>query len=92
VHGISRSLPTQRLWLPTPELGSEAFRALGCYFERGFEREAGFDEFAFFEEAADERDAMGDAAGWGEFWQGVLGVGGPVAAGFCDFYEAGAEG
>ena len=52
---------------------SEAFRALGCYFERGFEREAGFDEFAFFEEAADERDAMGDAAGWGEFWQGVLG-------------------
>ena len=69
---------------------SEAFRALGCYFERGFEREAGFDEFAFFEEAADERDAMGDSAGWGEFWQGVLGVGGPVAAGFCDFYEAGA--
>ena len=35
---------------------------------------------------------MRDAAGWGEFWEGVGGVGGPVAAGLGDFDEAGAEG
>ena len=57
-----------------------------------FEGEAGAGYGAFVEEAADEGDAVGDAAGWGEFWEGLGGVGGPVAAGLGDFDEAGAEG
>src|ERR1700752_4533345 len=62
------------------------------YVEVLFEGQAGAGDGAFVEEAADEGDAVGDAAGWGEFWQGLCGVGGPVAAGLGDFDEAGAEG
>ena len=47
---------------------------------------------AFFEEAADEGDAVGDSAGRIEFWKRVVGIGSPVAAGFGDFDEAAAEG
>ena len=57
-----------------------------------FEGEAGAGHRAFFEEAADEGDAVGDAAGLVEGWEGFGGVWGPVAAGFGDFDESGAEG
>ena len=62
------------------------------YVEFALEGEAGTGDGALVEEAADEGDAVGDAAGWGEFWEWVIGVGSPVAAGFGDFYEARAEG
>ncbi len=47
---------------------------------------------AFIEEAADEGDAVWDSAWGGELWQGLGGVGCPVAAGLGDFDEAGTEG
>ena len=67
-------------------------RMLGDDVEGAFEGEAGAAEGAFFEEAADYGDAVGDAAGWGEFWDGAAGVRGPVGAGFGDFDETGAHG
>ena len=57
-----------------------------------FEGESGAGDGAFVEEAADEGDAVRDAAGWREFWERMVGVGGPVAAGLGDFDKAGAEG
>src|SRR5437899_2034393 len=62
------------------------------YVEVAFEGKAGAGDGAFVEDAADEGDAVRDAAGWVEFWQGLRGVGRPIAAGFGDFDEAGAEG
>jgi len=47
---------------------------------------------AFVEEAADQGDAVGDTARRGEFRERGGGVGGPVAAGFGDLDETGAEG
>src|SRR5882757_11099335 len=57
-----------------------------------FESEASAGDGAFVEEAADEGDAVRDAAGWVELWEGLCGVGCPVAASLGDFDEAGAEG
>ena len=50
--------------------------------EGAFEGDACCAEGAFFEEAADERDAVRYAAWRIEFWQRVFGIGRPVAAGF----------
>ena len=65
---------------------------LGDDVEGAFEGQAGAAEGAFFEEAADEGDAVGDAARWGEFCDGAAGVGCPIGAGFGDFDETGAHG
>jgi hypothetical protein len=62
------------------------------YVEVSFECEASVGDGAFVEEAADEGDAMWDAAGGIEFREGFGWVGCPVAAGFGDFDETGAEG
>ena len=70
----------------------EAGWGFGGYFEVLFEGQAGAGYGAFVEEAAYEGDAVGDSAGWVEFGERLGGVGGPVAAGFGDFDESGAEG
>ena len=70
----------------------EAGRGFFCYIEVLLEGEAGACDGAFVEEAADEGDAVRDSPGWIEFWERVVGVGSPVAAGLGDFDEAGAEG
>ena len=45
-----------------------------------------------FEEAADQGDAVGDAARRIEFGRRAAGVGRPVGAGFGDFHKSGAHG
>jgi len=72
--------------------GLEAWRVLGDYVEGAFQGEAGAAQSAFFEEAADQGYAVGDAARRGEFRDGAAGVGGPIGAGFSDFDETGAHG
>ena len=71
---------------------SEAGWGFGGYVEVAFEGDTGAGYGAFVEEAAYEGDAVGDSAGWVEGREGFGGVGGPVAAGFGDFDESGAEG
>ena len=39
------------------------------YVEVAFEGKAGTGDGAFVEDAADERDSVGDTSGWGEFWK-----------------------
>src|ERR1700722_6889574 len=70
----------------------EAFGTLAGYVEGALEGDADAAEHAFVEEFADERDAVGDAAWRAEFRQWVLWIGGPVAAGFVDCDESGAQG
>ena len=70
----------------------EAGWVFAGYVEVALEGEACVCDGAFVEEAADEGDAVGDSARWIEFWERVVGVWSPVAAGFGDFDEAGAEG
>jgi len=70
----------------------EAGWVFAGYVEVAFEGEAGAGDCAFVEETADESDAVRDSAGWVEFSERLVWVGGPVAAGLGDFDEAGAQG
>jgi collagen type III alpha len=72
--------------------GSEAGWTLRGGGEGAFEGETGGDEAAFFKGRSDEGDAVGDAARRVELRQRVGRVGSPVAAGFGDVDESGAEG
>jgi hypothetical protein len=69
----------------------EAGWVFASYVEVTFEGKADAGDGAFVEEAADESDAVGDAARWVELWEWFAGVGRPVAAGFGDFNEAGSK-
>ena len=70
----------------------KAFGAFVGGFEGPFEEDAGFGYRAFLEETTYQRDSVGYAAGWSEFRKRFLRVGSPVAAGFGDFDETGAQG
>jgi hypothetical protein len=59
--------------------------------EGALEGEAGAAESAFVEEAADQGDAVGNAARRRKLWQGIVRVGGPVGTRFGNFDEAGAK-
>ena len=62
------------------------------YVEVAFEREASAGDRAFVEEPADEGNAVRDSARWVEFWERFGWIRSPVAAGFGDFNETGAQG
>src|SRR5260370_39916301 len=70
---------------------SEGGRALVGDGEGAFEGDADAAEGAFVEEAADEGDAVGDAARRRKFWERIFGIGGPVGACFGELDEACAE-
>src|ERR1035441_741066 len=70
----------------------EPRRALGSYIKGALESQAGTGERALIEEAADEGDAVGHAAGWRKLGQRAGGVGRPIAARLRHFDEARAEG
>ena len=98
-QGVALGWYSTRLWrwdraagCAYSETELEAGWIFAGYVEVLFEGKAGSGDGAFVEEAADEGDAVGDATGWVELWERVVGVGGPVAAGLGDLDEAGAEG
>src|SRR3954454_17295256 len=64
---------------------------LAGYVERGFQGHARLGDGAFLKQSADETHPVGNAARWGELWQGVRGVWSPVAASLRHLHEAGAQ-
>src|SRR5712664_1212075 len=60
--------------------------------EGALEGDADAAESAFVEEAADQGDAVGDAARGRKFWERIFGIGGPVRTRFGDLDEACAQG
>ena len=89
---IANRVPREKCGAEGRDLLLETFGILGSDVEGFFEGEACASEGAFVEEAADEGNAVGDAARGRESGEGMRRVGGPVAAGFGDFDETGAEG
>ena len=65
---------------------------LAGYIEGTLQSEPGSADCALIEQASNEGDAMGYAAGRREFGQRVSGVGRPVAARLGDFHKTGAKG
>src|SRR5438046_1899661 len=76
---------------PLLALGCEASGTVGGNAEDAFQGHAGPAERALIKQAADQRDAVGNAARRNEFWQGVLRVGRPIGAHLGDFDKTGAK-
>src|SRR5216683_181295 len=70
---------------------SERGRALGGDGEGALESDADATEGAFFEETADEGDAVRHAARGRKFWERIFRIGSPVRAGLGDLDEAGSQ-
>ena len=76
---------------PLSAPGLETSGTVGGNAEDAFQGHAGPAERALIKQAADQRDAVGNAARRNEFWQGVLRVGRPIGAHLGDFDKTGAK-
>ena len=87
---LIRSAVNLKSWRVTSVL--ERLWPMFCNAKRPFQRDPSFAEGSFIKQPSDQRYAVGDAAWRCERGQGMIGIGGPVAAGLPYFDESGAQG